>query len=118
MNFLRVILLVVLTANSAFGRQAPAANGPPPSDYSGPGAGMATWTGSLGKNESLTITGGTPSTGILNGAGLPGVPVRLVIDQANLGISEMPNPANGYRRLVLKSHARHQKIVIHWTVIR
>ena len=79
---------------------------------------MATWTGKISKDETLTIQGGTPSTGILSGAGLPGVPVRLVIDQTNLGIAEMPNAANGYRRLVIKSHARHDKIVIHWTVIR
>lgn len=79
---------------------------------------MATWTGKLEKNETLTISGGTPSTGTLSGAGLPGVPVRIVIDQTNLGISEMPNASNGYRRLVLKSHSRHEKIVIHWTVVR
>jgi 16S rRNA G527 N7-methylase RsmG len=52
----------------------------------------------------------------LSGAGLPGVPVNVIIDQTNLGFLEMPNAANGYRRLVLKSHANHDKITIHWTV--
>ena len=82
------------------------------------GAGMLTWTGKLGNNETLTISNGMPSTGTVSGAQLPGVPVRLVINQSNLGISEMPNVSNGYRGLVLKSHSRHDKIVIHWTVIR
>lgn len=86
--------------------------------YDGPMAGMATWTGKLEKNGTLTITGGTPSNGILSGAGLPGVPVRLTIDQTNLGFLEMPSAANGYRRLVLKSHSSHDKITIHWTVVQ
>ena len=80
-------------------------------------AGMATWSGKLEKNETLTINGGTPSIGIVAGAGLPGVPVRVTIDQSNLGISEMPNAKNGYRRLVLQSHSKHNKITIHWTVV-
>lgn len=103
-------LLVLLLAAVAGGAIPKAAT------YAGPGAGMATWTGKLEKNETLTIDGGTPSTGSLSGAGLPGVPVRLVVDQTNLGISEMPSASNGYRRLVLKSHSKHDKIVIHWTV--
>jgi hypothetical protein len=86
--------------------------------YEGPLAGMATWTGKLEKNGTLTITGGTPSTGVLSGAGLPGVPVRLTIDQANLGFVEMPTAANAYRRLVLKSHSNHDKITIHWSVVQ
>lgn len=97
--------------------QAPAAEQPSNTGNTGRGAGMATWTGKLEKNETLTITGGTPSRGVLSGAALPGVPVRIVIDQTNLGFSEMPNAANGYRRLVLKSHSKHDKIVIHWTLI-
>jgi len=86
--------------------------------YGGPTAGMATWTGKLEKDGTLTINGGTPSTGVLAGAGLPGVPVRVIVDQTNLGFLEMPSAANGYRRLVIKSHARHDKITIHWTVIQ
>ncbi len=85
--------------------------------YTGPGAGMATWTGKLEKNEMLIITGGTPSKGVLAGAGLPGVPVRVTVDQVNLGFVEMPDAANGYRKLVLRSHAKHEKLTIHWTVI-
>ena len=79
-------------------------------------AGMTTWTGKLERDSTLTITGGTPSTGIVTGAGLPGVPVRVTIDQTNLGITEMPNASNEYRRIVLRSHSKHDKIVIHWTV--
>jgi hypothetical protein len=86
--------------------------------YDGPMAGMATWTGKLEKNSTLTISGGTPSIGVLSGAGLPGVPVRVTIDQTNLGFLEMPSASNGYRKLVLKSHATHDKITIHWTVVQ
>lgn len=90
---------------------------PAKSAYSGPSGGTATWTGKLEKNETLTITGGTPSKGVLAGAGLPGVPVRVTVDQANLGFVEMPDASNGYRRLVIRSHAKHDKITIHWTAI-
>ncbi len=79
---------------------------------------MATWTGKLDKNGTLTITGGTPSTGVLSGAGLPGIPVRVTVDQANLGFAEMPSASNGYQRLILRSHAKHDKITIHWTAIQ
>lgn len=116
-----VLLLMMLFAFGGWSQPSLQAPGPPQHSqpvYAGPGAGMATWTGKLEKNETLTIVDGTPSTGTLSGAGLPGVPVRIVIDQTNLGISEMPNAANGYRRLVLKSHSKHDKIVIHWTVIQ
>jgi hypothetical protein len=101
--------------NPALPAPAPVPMGKPA--YEGPKAGMATWTGKLEKNGTLTITGGTPSLGVLSGAGLPGVPVRVIVDQTNLGFVEMPNAANGYQRLVLKSHSNHDKITIHWTVI-
>ncbi len=80
--------------------------------------GVATWIGKLDKNDTLTITGGTASKGVLSGAGLPGVPVRVTIDQSNLGFSEMPNASNGYQRLTLKSHSKHDRITIHWTVVQ
>ena len=86
--------------------------------YTGPPSGTATWTGKLEKNGTLTITGGTSSIGVLAGAPLPGVPVRLSIEQSNLGFAEMPSAANGYRRLVLRSHSKHDKIIIHWTVVQ
>ena len=109
--------LPAFSVGEALRLQAPSAQPPGTGGYTGRGAGMATWTGKLEKNETLTISDGTPSTGSLSGAGLPGVPVRIVIDQTNLGISETPNRSNGYHRLVLKSHSKHDKIVIHWTVI-
>ena len=85
--------------------------------YRGPRAGVATWSGKLDKGQALTIRDGTPSTGILSGAGLPGVPVRITIDQTNLGFGEMPSAANGFRTLVLRSHNKHDKITIRWEVI-
>lgn len=85
--------------------------------YNGPRSGIATWTGKLEKNGILTITNGASSTSVLSGAGLPGVPVRVTIEQSNLGFAEMPDAANDYRRLVLRSHSKHEKITIHWSVI-
>ena len=86
--------------------------------YVGPNAGLATWSGNLGKGDTLTITSGTPSSGVLTGAGLPGVPVRIIIDQTNLGFVESPSAANDFNKLVLKSHGHHDRITIHWTVIQ
>ena len=111
----RVLISVIVALTCCVSRPTLGMQSAPP--YTGPGAGMATWTGKLEKNQTLTIADGTPSTGVLNGAGLPGVPVHLIIDQSNLAIAEMPNASNSYRRLVLKSHGKHSKIVIHWTVI-
>ena len=90
---------------------------PPRSVYSGPRSGVANWSGKLDKGQALTIRDGTPSTGILSGSGLPGVPVRITIDQTNLGFGETPSAANGFRTLVLKSHNKHDKITIRWEVI-
>ncbi len=106
-------------------KQTPAVVAPPlPNDkpvkpsYLGANAGLATWTGKLEKDGTLTINSGTASSGVLTGSGLPGVPVRIIIDQTNLGFVEMPSAANGYKKLVLRSHGRHDKITIHWTVIQ
>jgi len=85
-------------------------------NYAGPSAGLINWTGKLDKDETLTITGAKASLGSLSGPGLPGVPVRITVDQSNLGFLEMPSSANGYRRLVIRSHSKHEKITIHWTV--
>jgi len=86
--------------------------------YNGPLSGVATWTGKLEKGQILTITGGTPSMGVLSGAGLPGVPVRIMVDQSNLGFATMPNSTNGYRTVAFKSHAKHDRITIHWDVVQ
>ena len=84
--------------------------------YTGPTSGIANWSGKLGKGDSLTITAGTPSKGVITGAGLPGVPVHLTIDQSNLGFAEMPNASNGYNRLVILSHAKHDRLTIRWSL--
>ena len=86
--------------------------------YNGPLSGVATWTGKLEKGQVLTITGGTPSMGVLSGAGLPGVPVHITVDQTNLGFAVMPNASNGYLTVALRSHAKHGQITIHWSVVQ
>ena len=102
-----------MTSRPTLARQA----NPGAGAYAGPTSGTATWTGHLGKDETLTITGGTPSKGILAGAGLPGVPVRITVDEKNLGFTQMPGASNGYRTLVIQSHANHDKITVHWSVL-
>jgi len=98
--------------------EAPRPRPQPVPKYNGPASGVATWTGKLEKGQVLTITGGTPSTGVLSGVGLPGVPVRITVDQSNLGFEEMPSSANGYRTVKLKSHTKHDRITIRWTVMQ
>jgi len=102
-----------MTSRPTLARQA----NPGAGAYAGPTSGTATWTGHLDKDETLTITGGTPSKGILAGAGLPGVPVRITVDEKNLGFTQMPGASNGYRTLVIQSHANHDKITVHWSVL-
>jgi hypothetical protein len=83
--------------------------------YSGPQSGWLTWSGKLDKNQTLTIDGGTASTGSLTGE-LPGVPVNVVVDVTNIGLQEEPNPRNNFKRLVLRSLGKHNAIRIHWTL--
>jgi hypothetical protein len=84
--------------------------------YTGPRSGVAFWSGKLEKGQTLTINGGSASIGAFSGAPLPGVPVHITVDQTNLGFGEMPNAANGFRTLVLRSHSKHDKLTIRWEV--
>jgi hypothetical protein len=83
--------------------------------YNGPRSGLLVWSGKLDKNDTLTIDGVTPSSGSLQGE-LPGVPVNFEIDATNIGIRENPGAQNGWKRLVLVSHAKHARITIRWNV--
>jgi hypothetical protein len=83
--------------------------------YNGPRSGVLVWSGKLDKNDTLTIDGLTASAGSLQGE-LPGVPVNFEIDAANIGIRENPGAQNGWKRLVLISHAKHARITIRWSV--
>ena len=105
-------------ARPAPAQPMPSRNTPPPRPvYSGPQSGWLTWTGKLGKNDTLTIDGGSASTGSLVGA-LPGVPVDVTVDVQNIGLVEEPRPTNGFRRITLRSYGKHDAIRIHWTVRR
>jgi len=85
--------------------------------YAGPMTGVAVWTGKLNKDDTLSITGGTASTGTLEGTPLPNVQLSFTIDQKDLGIAQWPSASNGYR-LVLKTHKKLEKITIHWSVVQ
>ena len=101
-------------------RPAPAAPPAAPSGpvYTGPPSGTILWSGQLQKNGMLTIDGGQASTGSLNGE-LPGVPVMIDIQPSDVGMAEAPSPANGWKRMVLRSRVNRRTVVtIQWTVLR
>lgn len=86
--------------------------------YSGPPSGTMLWSGQLQKNGVITIEGGQASAGSLRGE-LPGVPVMLDIQPSDVGLAESPSPANGWKRMVLRSRVNRQSVVtIRWTVLR
>jgi hypothetical protein len=76
------------------------------------------WNGSLDKEGSVTITGGTASSGTLQGV-LPGVPVTLVVEAKDIGLLESPRSSNGFKKLTLRSHKKRSgPIVIRWKVMQ
>lgn len=83
--------------------------------YNGPLSGVVVWTGTLNKNDSLTIDGPKASTGVLRGE-FPGAPIDVQVDSRNLGLVEQPAASNGWRRLVLLSHGSVSSLVIHWRI--
>ena len=89
---------------------------PPPPAPSLPREGRLIWTGDLRKNKVLTLSSGGPSEGALNGR-LPGFPVRIVIqpaelssdgirifsgDQSRSGKKEAPGARNGWNAVLYK----------------
>ncbi len=84
--------------------------------HENPPEGVAVWTGALKKDGTLAIAGATASVGTLQGAGLPGTPVRVTIDEKDVTIAQQPAAANGYQ-LVLKSLAPCDKITVRWAIV-
>jgi hypothetical protein len=86
--------------------------------YSGPSSGVLIWSGQLQRDGLVEITGSSASSGMLRGE-LPGVPVIVEVEPKDVGVAEAPSPANGWKRLVLRSRTRRLSVVtIKWTVIQ
>lgn len=88
--------------------------------YSGPRSGVMIWSGQLEREGRIEITGAAASglPGTLRGE-LPGVPVIVEVEPKDVGVAEAPSPANGWKRLVLRSRTQRLSVVtIKWTVIQ
>jgi hypothetical protein len=112
----------VVTPPAPVEQPAPAPAPPPPPAakpvYSGPPSGTLVWSGQLKKNGTITIQGDHASVGSLHGE-LPGVPIMIEIQPSDVGIAEAPSPANGWKRVVLRSRVNRRSVVtIQWKVLR
>jgi len=67
-----------------------------------PQGGVIVWCGSAGPNTRIEIEGNVARSGgkVMEGS-VPGVPITLIVDDPDCTISEEPNAANKYRRVVL-----------------
>lgn len=81
--------------------------------------GLILWSGMLDAGGLLTIEGFRASTGQLLRGGLPGVPVTIDVGPLELvGVQEAPGPANGWKKLVIRSKRKlHAVITIEWKVV-
>ena len=98
-----------------------AAQQPPPAQSGTaaiPSSGVLIWSGKLRKGEVVTIDGGQPSAGTLQGA-LPGVPVMLETDFQGIGFTETPGPSNGWRRLSFRAlRDQHVVVTLRWKTLQ
>ncbi|MGD0201759.1 MAG: hypothetical protein ABSD27_13495 [Bryobacteraceae bacterium] len=88
--------------------------------YAGPASGTIIWSGQLQKNGLFTIDGENASGGTVRGDFLPGVPVTITaVQPSDVGVAETPSPANGWKRIVLRSRSNRRSVVtITWSVLR
>ena len=82
-------------------------------------AGLILWSGMLDAGDLLTIEGFRASTGQLLRGGLPGGPIAIEVKPFELvGVQEAPGPANGWKKLVIRSKKKlHAVITIEWKVV-
>jgi hypothetical protein len=92
-----------------------------PNAYMGVRSGTIIWTGVLDPGGRVTITGRSPSSGILQG-GLEGVEklsVTGLSPSPGVVIVEQPSEENGWNRLVLEAVDRIvNRIVVEWRIPR
>jgi hypothetical protein len=82
-----------------------------------PLSGVVIWSGQLRKNDIITIDGETTNTGMVRGE-LPGIPVTLETPVKDIRFTEMPGPANGWKRFSMQA-IRNRKVVVtlHWRAL-
>jgi hypothetical protein len=73
--------------------------------YMGKTSGILTWTGIIvQKNVTAAIEGNKASVGTVTGDPLPGVPVRIELENdRDFSIQERPESGNGWQRIVIRS---------------
>jgi len=83
--------------------------------YSGPQQGTLVWSGNIEKNKVLTIDSSQASSGTVTGS-LPGVPVVIHSNTAQLTILSAPAQSNGWKSIVIRTGAHLHSISIDWRV--
>jgi serine/threonine protein kinase len=102
--------------------QKPEAALPQPAETAGDSAhtttGTVIWTGRLDRNSVLVITQRQASVGSVVGE-LPGVPVSVEPDPADLVVRQMPGPENQWKQIILYSGpSRYRSITLYWKTLR
>jgi len=89
-------------------------------EYQGPSAGTLQWVGPARRGSGpLVIDAARSGNGVLTGDALPGVPVRITIEEPEVSVSQQPGLADGYRRMVLQVPPNlNPPIHIRWRVIK
>jgi len=95
---------------------------PKPAEAAGGSAQITTgtviWTGRLDRNSVLVITQRQASVGSIVGE-LPGVPVSIELDPADLVVRQMPGPQNQWKQIILYSGPnRYRSITLYWKTLR
>ena len=99
---------------------------PRPPSLKGPGgnpsekrrSGTIIWTGQVGKNEVITIDGGSATIGVVQGTPLPGVPCRIQLSDSSVAVVEPPGSGNSYRKIVLRfNRSGNFSVRINWEAL-
>jgi hypothetical protein len=101
----------VAATDSALPRR-PAPLTPPPGAAART-SGVMQWTGSRG--DTIEINGNSASKGTLTGDALPGVPVKITIENDDGTVVQLPSDADGYRMLTLRMASGRARI--HWQTL-
>ncbi len=82
-----------------------------------PITGTITWSGKLGKNSILVISGQKASIGTIQGDFFPGKPVIVEMDPKEIVIRQLPGEANGWEQIMLYSgKSKYSSIRIRWEI--
>jgi len=99
------------TGGSALPKR-PAPLSPPPGALAHT-SGVLQWTGIRG--DTVEIMGASVNKGAVTGDALPGVPVRITVENEDGTVLQLPSDADGFRKLTLHMATGHARI--HWQVV-